>query len=205
VKANHPNTVKEEKPMKGPFILSKRQTTALVLFGLCALLILAGGCATKGQTGALAGSGIGALAGQAIGGNTTATLIGAGVGAGVGYLVGNEKDKKEATKMKSAKGGEREDTKPLGGTKWKLASLNPRDITREYTSKLIEFGRGGYVVTTTTRPDGKVDIAEETYRVVGDTLIVNKPGYLINAKYRITGDEMIVSAQDFSAVLKKLR
>ena len=54
-------------------------------------------------------------------------------------------------------------------------------------------------------PDGKVEMSEETYRVVGDTLIVNKPGYLINAKYRITGDEMIVSAQDFSAVLKRLR
>jgi hypothetical protein len=107
--------------------------------------------------------------------------------------------------MKSEKGGSREDTKPLGGTKWKLASLNPRNIAREYTSKIIEFGRGGYVVTITTRPDGQVDIGEETYRVFGDTLIVNKPGYLINAKYRITGDEMIVSAQDFSAVLKKLR
>ena len=61
------------------------------------------------------------------------------------------------------------------------------------------------MVTTTTRPDGKVEMSEETYRVVGDTLIVNKPGYLINAKYRITGDEMIVSAQDFSAVLKRLK
>ena len=187
------------------FILSKKGTAGLAFFALCAALILAVGCETKRGTGALAGSGIGALAGQAIGGNTTATLIGAGVGAGVGYLVGNEKDKEEAAKMKSAKGGSREDTKPLGGTKWKLASINPRDVTREYTSKIMEFGRGGYVVTTTTRPDGKVEISEEVYRVVGDTLIVNKPGYLINAKYRITGDEMIVSAQDFSAVLKRLK
>jgi hypothetical protein len=101
--------------MKDSFIISKRQATGFVFVGLCALLILSVGCETKRGTGALAGGGIGALAGQAIGGNTTATLIGAGVGAGVGYLVGNEKDKEEAAKMKSAKGGDREDTKPLGG------------------------------------------------------------------------------------------
>ena len=39
-------------------------------------------------------AGIGALAGQAIGGDTEATLIGAGVGALAGYAIGNEQDKK---------------------------------------------------------------------------------------------------------------
>jgi hypothetical protein len=183
-------------------MISNRVNT-LALIG-CAVMLISG-CATKGQTGALAGSGIGALAGQAIGGNTAGTLIGAGVGAGVGYLVGNEMDKKEARKLQSEKGGKRADTEPLGGTKWQVTNLNPRDFTGEYTSKLVEFGSGGYVVTTTTRPDGKVEISEETYRVVGDTLIVNKPGYLINARYSISGDEMVVNAQDFSAVLKRLR
>ena len=39
------------------------------------------------------GSGRGAIAGQAIGRNTGATLIGAAVGTMVGYIVGNEMDK----------------------------------------------------------------------------------------------------------------
>ena len=43
--------------------------------GVCALVATIGGCATKGQSGALLGGGIGALAGQAIGGNTKGTLI----------------------------------------------------------------------------------------------------------------------------------
>jgi hypothetical protein len=41
--------------------------------------------------------------------------------------------------------------------------------------------------------------------VVGDTLIINSPGYLVNARFRISGDQMIVSAQDFSAVLMRLQ
>ncbi len=49
---------------------------------------LLSGC-NDAQSGALLGAGIGALAGQAIGGDTKATLI----GAGVGYIIGNESDK----------------------------------------------------------------------------------------------------------------
>jgi len=55
-----------------------------------------GGCESSGQTGALIGSGVGALAGQAIGRDTKSTLIGAAVGGGAGYIIGNEQDKKRA-------------------------------------------------------------------------------------------------------------
>ena len=54
------------------------------------------GCGSDAQTasaiGALAGAGIGQLAG----GDTESTLIGAAVGGGVGYVLGNESDKKKA-------------------------------------------------------------------------------------------------------------
>jgi hypothetical protein len=59
-------------------------------------LMLVVGCESNAGTGALIGAGGGALAGQAIGRNTTGTLIGAGVGAGAGYIIGNEMDKKKA-------------------------------------------------------------------------------------------------------------
>lgn len=53
-----------------------------------------GGCASNdAQWGGLFGAGLGALAGQAIGGDTEATLIGTAVGAGAGYMIGNESDK----------------------------------------------------------------------------------------------------------------
>ncbi|MCH8131581.1 MAG: hypothetical protein IIA30_03425, partial [Myxococcales bacterium] len=46
--------------------------------------------------GPAAAGAIGALAGQAIGGDTDGTLIGAAVGSGIGYIIGNEKDKADA-------------------------------------------------------------------------------------------------------------
>ena len=57
--------------------------------------ILLGSVMTMSGCGTLAGAGIGAIAGQAIGGNTAGTLIGAGIGAGAGLIVdGIEADKK---------------------------------------------------------------------------------------------------------------
>jgi hypothetical protein len=50
------------------------------------------GC-NDAQAGLLLGAGGGALAGQAIGHSTTATLVGTGIGAGLGYIIGNESDK----------------------------------------------------------------------------------------------------------------
>ena len=49
------------------------------------------GC-NKTESGASWGAGIGALAGQAIGGDTEATLIGAGAGALLGGMIGNDQD-----------------------------------------------------------------------------------------------------------------
>ncbi len=65
---------------------------ALVAAGLIGSSSLLGGC-TDAQAGTLLGAGVGALAGQAIGGDTKATLIGTAVGAGAGYVIGNESDK----------------------------------------------------------------------------------------------------------------
>ena len=65
-----------------------------LLFFLC--LSLLASCANTGryntQKGALAGAGVGALAGQIIGGNTSSTLIGAGSGALIGAVIGNAQD-----------------------------------------------------------------------------------------------------------------
>jgi len=69
---------------------------------LCIVLmivsLLAVGCASTGryntQKGAAAGAGIGAIAGQAIGRNTEATLIGAGVGTLLGSILGNLEDQR---------------------------------------------------------------------------------------------------------------
>ncbi|MBC8201964.1 MAG: glycine zipper 2TM domain-containing protein [Planctomycetes bacterium] len=56
------------------------------------------GCSNTEQ-GAGWGAGIGALAGQAIGGDTEGTLIGAGIGALVGGAIGNDQDKQQRNRQ----------------------------------------------------------------------------------------------------------
>lgn len=65
-------------------LLTTLTITALATFALT-------GC-NKTQEGAAWGAGIGALAGQAIGGDTGATLIGAGAGALLGGAIGNSQE-----------------------------------------------------------------------------------------------------------------
>ena len=75
--------------------MAKNLIIILMVVAVSFGLVLVAGCESDAQTGALIGTGVGAIAGQAIGGDTEATLIGAGVGAVGGYLIGNESDKKK--------------------------------------------------------------------------------------------------------------
>jgi len=73
----------------------RKLATILVPLAVLSGYALIAGCESDAQTGGLVGAGIGALAGQAIGGDTEGTLIGAAVGGGAGYALGNESDKKK--------------------------------------------------------------------------------------------------------------
>ncbi|MAI67886.1 MAG: hypothetical protein CMJ26_08435 [Phycisphaerae bacterium] len=61
------------------------------------------GC-NKTEEGATWGAGIGALAGQAIGGDTGGTLIGAGVGALIGGAIGNDQEQQNQRHQQQADG-----------------------------------------------------------------------------------------------------
>ena len=70
--------------------------------------ILLGSAMTMSGCGTLAGGAIGALAGQAIAGNTVGTLIGAGAGAAGGFLIEEiDKDNKRKTAAQVAAAEER--------------------------------------------------------------------------------------------------
>ena len=75
----------------------KNTITTITLFLLFTIPMLFGGCAdmTAAQKGAVGGGAAGAVAGQLIGGNTKATLIGAGVGALGGALINDELKKNQ--------------------------------------------------------------------------------------------------------------
>ena len=174
---------------------------------ICLIAWLFAGCATKARTGAAGGAGAGALAGGLITGSTQGALIGAGIGMGLGYIIGNEADKKDAEKKNQSTPPEEyahDEVGPLGGTRWKVVSLVPKDTFGPYVSKVVDFKPNGRVVTTTTNQDGSVDVYNEHYRVVGQTLIVNKPGYLINSKFGVKGDQLIVDSEKFRAVFERI-
>jgi hypothetical protein len=157
------------------------------------------GCASKGQTGAVAGAGLGALIGQAIGRNTAGTLIGAGVGTGLGYIIGNEMDKSDAKKREDARARAASSSAPppaprtglLGGTKWKAIEVVPPP-TPPHKSYTLRFAKDGWLHSREVYMDGSVKTDKERYRVEGDTLILNKPGYLVNAKYKMTNNTLTV-------------
>lgn len=75
--------------------MAKKTELVLVMIALIGGLLFIG-CESSALTGAGIGSGIGALAGQAIGGDTESTLIGTAIGGGAGYMIGAEKDRKKA-------------------------------------------------------------------------------------------------------------
>ncbi|MBP8980900.1 MAG: hypothetical protein KBG09_06625 [Syntrophobacterales bacterium] len=174
--------------------------TALCL--CCFLLITGCGGMNKATTGAAAGAGIGALAGQLIGHNTAGTLIGAGVGMGLGYIIGNELDKQKVAKQQTVAENE---TKPLADTTWQIVKVTPKPKQKDpYTSRVSHFKTDGTVISTLMKPDGKVEITNERYRIVGSTLIINHDDYIINARFRIDGRQMILDTGKYSMVLQRL-
>jgi phage tail tape-measure protein len=70
--------------------------TILMVVGIGVGLVLIAGCESEAQTGSAIGALAGAGIGQLAGGNTESTLIGAAVGGAAGYMLGNEGDKKKA-------------------------------------------------------------------------------------------------------------
>lgn len=184
-----------------------RSKFAIVALSLCLVVSLAGCLTSSGQKGALGGAGIGALAGQIIGGNTTSTLIGTGVGLGLGYIIGNEMDKKQVVDINQERPESsygHNEVAPLGGSRWRVLSINPASAVPPFKTKVIEFKSNGIMVTETTNPDGTVDVDNEHFRVVGNTLIMNGHGYLVNARYGIEGNQLVVDSENMNLVMEKL-
>lgn len=174
--------------------MSRPRSSLVLLVALAA--VSAPGCATKGQSGALLGTGIGALAGAAMG-DEAGAVIGGAVGAGAGYLIGNEFDKTQAQSHDFSS------PTALSGTTWKVISMNPTPEP-PFSEKIVEFRGDGIVVTTTKDLEGLASRTEEHYRIVDDVLIVNRQGYIINAKFAVDRDQIIVKTEKFSAVGKRM-
>jgi uncharacterized protein YcfJ len=76
--------------------MAKSCVTIVIVIALGVGTLLVAGCESDAQTGSAIGALAGAGIGQLAGGDTEATLIGAAVGGAAGYMLGNEGDKKKA-------------------------------------------------------------------------------------------------------------
>ena len=74
----------------------------------------------------------------------------------------------------------------------------------EYEWMTVEFRPDGKVINTRYEPGGTKTITEERYRIVGKTLIIHKTDYIINAEYKIYGNELIVTCERFRALLQRI-
>jgi len=184
---------------------------ALALMGLALLLAGCGGQSAgefakehqSGLIGAGIGAGIGALAGQAVGRNTSSTLIGAAVGGGIGYLLGNQQDKKRAETYDPST------QTPLTGSQWRVQQLNTPNAPA-YKEMYLSFEPNSQLVTTQVRTDGEVIRAAETYRVVDNKLVINRPaqgdqpGYVVNADYAMKDGTLTITSPQFNATLQRV-
>jgi len=182
----------------------KKSIPVLLIAAASALTLT--GCATDAGTGSAWGAGIGALAGGLYGGHGSDALIGAAIGTGIGYVVGNESDKKKAQQMsaQSQPGYAHNETGPLGGTRWRLVDWSPKSGKEEFSGKTFDFGRDGWVTTTTTHRDGRTATDRENYRVVGDKLIVNKGDYLVNYRFSLQGDQLTADTSKMRTILRRI-
>jgi hypothetical protein len=76
--------------------MGRVSVTALAMVAGAFALVFICGCASNAQTGSALGALAGAGVGQLAGGDTQSTLIGAAVGGAAGYMLGNESDKTKA-------------------------------------------------------------------------------------------------------------
>ena len=74
----------------------KNMTVILVVVAVSFGLVFVAGCETCAQTGTAVGALAGAGIGQLAGGDAESTVIGAAVGGAAGYMLGNEADKTQA-------------------------------------------------------------------------------------------------------------
>ena len=152
--------------------------------------------------------GLGAIAGRHTGYARDTKSTGAGVGDGVGYLIADELDQTHAKALTDATVGSNyshDELGPLTNTRWRVLSMTPENAGEGSLTMVVTFRPSGHLVTRTILPDSSSRLVTERYRVVGDTLIINRDDYIINAQYRIRGETLTIGAGDFVGVFERMR
>jgi hypothetical protein len=190
----------------------------LISAGTALVLIL--GMVGCGTTSTSKGASLGALVGglsNGIGG----AAVGALVGGGVGYLADSADDKKvaqqqaerrtQALERSSISNNPQTTYRPvttnrLLGTTWRLISIVADDEeTYSYSALVATFQTDSKLTSLVLYNDGRSQSYVDVYRVVDDVLIITSAGEVTNAKYSVTGEQLIVVAPGLRMVLERVQ
>ena len=180
------------------------------------IVILISSC---GSTNTSQGAATGAFVGGMVDGWEGAA-VGALIGGGVGLMADSAEDKKirqqqkdrelallekssvtadKNTAFRPAKRNE------LTGRTWRVISLiDDETNTKGFASIILSFQTNTKVTTLILWKDGKSETYGETYTIVGDALIFSGKDYVTNSKYSLDGNQLIVVAPTFQAVLEEV-
>lgn len=93
--------------------------------------------------------------------------------------------------------------RPFADSAWRVTSMTPPP-RRAFESMTLHFQPNGHVVTTTIFPGGRMSVASETYRVVGNTMIINGSDYLTNSAWTLTESTLTLINQGFRTTLERI-
>ena len=88
-------------------------------------------------------------------------------------------------------------------TKWQILSVVPKPNT-PFKSVYLTFQPDGTLAMTTESPDGKISTSFQKYSVVGDSMLLSKPGSTTNVRFKVDGNTMHVDTVKFSIVLERV-
>jgi hypothetical protein len=182
--------------------------------------IMVSGCGTTSTSkGASLGAVVGGLS-NGFGGAATGALV----GGGVGYLIDRSDDQAAARAQQEKRDAALEQARitadpatayrpaninPLTGSTWRAISLVSDEVPPErYGSVVVTFQTNSKVTTLAIPRQGDPDVFVETYRVVEDVLILsgneNGESYVVNAKFSLEGNQLIIVAPGLRVVLEEV-
>jgi glucose/arabinose dehydrogenase len=113
-----------------------------------------------------------------------------------GHMFGEDSKPAKTTSSKADLGS-------FPNTKWQVLSVVPKPNT-QFTAMYLAFQPDGSLVITTESADGKINTTFQKYSVVGESLLLSKPGSSTNVRFRVDGGTMHVDTGRASIVLEKI-
>jgi hypothetical protein len=92
---------------------------------------------------------------------------------------------------------------PFPNTKWQVLSVVPKPNS-QFTAMYLAFQPDGTLAITTETADGKASTTFQKYSVVGESMLLSKPGSTTNVRFRVDGGTMHVDTGRSSIVLEKI-